>query len=193
MQHQLPPLPYALDALEPHISRETMEFHHGKHHKTYVDKLNELIKDTEFENAALEDIVRRATGKIFNNAAQTWNHTFFWNCMAPKGGGKPSGALLKAIDSSFGSFDQFQKKFSEEAAELFGTGWTWLVKRNDGSLAVEPMGDADTPLASNGRALLTLDVWEHAYYIDYRNRRAEFIAAFWNIVNWDFAARNHAA
>lgn len=192
MEHKLPPLPYPPDALQPHISRETMEFHHGKHHKTYVDKLNELIKGTEFENAALEDIVRRAQGKVFNNAAQHWNHTFFWSCMAPKAGGKPAGALMKAIETSFGSFEQFKKKFSEEAAELFGTGWTWLVKRDDGSLVIQPMGDADTPVKSGGRALLTLDVWEHAYYIDYRNRRPDFIAAFWNVVNWDFAAKNHA-
>jgi Fe-Mn family superoxide dismutase len=192
MEHKLPPLPYSKDALAPRISAETMEFHHDKHHKTYVDKLNELIKGTEFENAALEDIVRRSTGKIFNNAAQHWNHSFFWQCMAPKAGGNPTGELARAIDRSFGSVDQFKTKFSEEAAELFGTGWTWLVKRDDGSLAIEPLGDADTPIASGKRALLTLDVWEHAYYIDYRNRRPDFIAAFWNIVNWDFAAKNYA-
>lgn len=193
MHHELPPLPYSYDALEPHVSRETMEFHHDKHHKAYVDKLNSLIKGTEFENAPLEEIVRRAKGKIFSNAAQTWNHTFFWNCMRKNGGGRPSGALSQAIDSAFGSFDAFNKRFSEEAAELFGTGWTWLVKRNDGTLAIEPKDDADTPLASGGRALLTLDVWEHAYYIDYRNRRPDFIKAFWNVVNWDFAAKNYAA
>ena len=192
MQHQLPPLPYALDALEPHISRETMEFHYGKHHKTYVDKLNELIKGTEFENATLEDMMRRAKGKIYNNAAQTWNHTFFWQCMAPKGGGQPSGAFSKAIDESFGSFDQFKKKFSDTAAELFGSGWTWLVKRADGSIAIEPESNADTPLGWDHRPLLTLDVWEHAYYIDYRNKRPDFIKAFWNVVNWEFAAKNYA-
>ena len=193
MHHELPPLPYPYDALEPYISRETMEFHYGKHHKAYVDKLNSLIKGTEFENSTLEEIVRRAKGKIFNNAAQAWNHTFFWNCMRNNGGGKPAGALSQAIDSAFGSVDEFKKRFSEEAAELFGTGWTWLVKRRDGSLAIEPKDDADTPLASGARALLTLDVWEHAYYIDYRNQRPEFIKAFWNIVNWDFAAKNYAA
>jgi len=192
MPYELPPLPYPKEALEPHMSRETLEYHHGKHHKAYVDKLNELVKGTPFENAALEDVVRRSEGKIFNNAAQVWNHTFFWNCMSPKGGGKPSGKLAQAIDSSFGSFEDFKKKFSTEAVDVFGTGWAWLVKRDDGSLAIAPMEDADTPLKSGGRALLTLDVWEHAYYIDYRNRRPDFIAAFWNIVNWDFAARNHA-
>ena len=193
MAHELPPLPYSRDALEPHISRETMEFHHGKHHKTYVEKLNDLIKGTPFENASLEDIVRRSDGKIYNNAAQHWNHTFFWNCMAPKSAAKPSAALAQAIDKSFGSFDAFKKKFGTEAAELFGTGWTWLVKRDDGSLAIEPLEDADTPLKKGGRALLTLDVWEHAYYIDYRNERPKFIEAFWNIANWEFAARNYAS
>ena len=192
MQHQLPPLPYALNALEPHISRETMEFHYGKHHKTYVEKLNELIKGTEFENATLEDMMRRAKGKIYNNAAQTWNHTFFWQCMSPQGGGQPSGAFSKAVDASFGSFDQFKKKFSDTAAELFGSGWTWLVKRADGSLAIEPESNADAPLGWDHRPLLTLDVWEHAYYIDYRNKRPDFIKAFWNVVNWDFAAKNYA-
>ena len=193
MKHELPPLPYPTNALEPHISRETLEFHHGKHHKTYVDKLNELVKGTEYESASLEDIIRRAEGKIFNNAAQTWNHTFFWNCMAPKAGGAPSGALAQAIDKSFGSFDAFKQKFSTVSGDLFGSGWTWLVRRDDGSLGIEPLKDADTPIKSGGRALLTLDVWEHAYYIDYRNKRPDFIAAFWNIVNWEFVAKNMTA
>jgi superoxide dismutase, Fe-Mn family len=193
MQHELPPLPYPMDALQPHISRETLEFHYGKHHKTYVDKLNDMIKGTEFEKASLEDIVRKSDGKIFNNAAQTWNHTFFWNCMTPKGAGQPSGPLQQAIDKSFGSFDEFKKKFSTASADLFGSGWTWLVKRGDGSLAIEPLKDADTPLAHGNTAVLTLDVWEHAYYIDYRNKRPDFIAAFWNVVNWDFAAKNYVA
>lgn len=192
MTHELPPLPYPKEALEPHISRETLEYHHGKHHKAYVDKLNELIKGTEFENASLEDIVRRSEGKVFNSAAQAWNHTFFWSCMSPKGGGKPSGPLAQAIDSSFGSFGEFEKKFSAAAADLFGSGWAWLVKSGDGKLAIEPLKDANTPLKSGGRAVLTLDVWEHAYYIDYRNRRPDFIKAFWNVVNWDFATRNFA-
>ena len=193
MQHELPPLPYPMDALEPHISRETLEFHHGKHHKTYVEKLNELIKGTEFESASLEDIVRRSNGKIFNNAAQHWNHSFFWKCMAPKAGGKPAGALLQAIEKSFGSFEEFKKKFGTASADLFGSGWAWLVRRSDGTLAIEPLKDADTPLKSGGTALLTLDVWEHAYYIDYRNKRPDFIEAFWKIVNWEFAASNYAA
>ena len=193
MKHELPPLPYAADALAPHISRETMEFHHGKHHKTYVDKLNELIQGTEFANAPLEDIVRRADGAIYNNAAQHWNHSFFWQCLAPRAGGKPGESIGRAIDSSFGSFDAFKKKFSESAATLFGSGWTWLVKRDDGSLAIEQMSNADTPVRKGGRAILTLDVWEHAYYIDYRNKRPDFIEAFWNVVNWEFAQRNHAA
>jgi superoxide dismutase, Fe-Mn family len=193
MKHTLPPLPYALNALEPHVSAETLEFHHGKHHKTYVEKLNELIAGTEFENEPLEQIVKRSDGKIFNNAAQAWNHTFFWNCMRPAGGAAPSGATAQAIDKSFGSLDKFKNEFSKAAADIFGSGWAWLVQREDGSLAIEPMKNADTPLAFDDRALLTLDVWEHAYYIDYRNRRPEFISAFWNIVNWDFVAKNLAA
>ena len=192
MKHTLPTLPYSKDALAPYVSAETMEFHHDKHHKAYVDKLNQLMKGTEFENAALEDIVRRSKGKIFNNAAQHWNHSFFWQCMAPKAGGNPTGELAQAIDRSFGSFDQFKQKFSKEAEELFGTGWTWLVRGDDGSLTIEPLEDANTPIASGKRAVLTLDVWEHAYYIDYRNRRPDFIGAFWNIVNWDFVAKNCA-
>ena len=192
MQHELPPLPYAKDALEPHISRETMEFHHDKHHKTYVDKLNELVRGTEFENMSLEEIVRRAQGKIFNNAAQAWNHTFFWNCMTPRSERSPTGALKERIDVSFGSYEEFRKKFSAAAADLFGSGWAWLVRAADGSLSIEALGNADTPIASGGRPLLTLDVWEHAYYIDYRNKRPDFISAFWNVVNWDFAAKNYA-
>jgi Fe-Mn family superoxide dismutase len=193
MPHDLPPLPYPEHALEPYMSRETLSLHHGKHHKTYVDKLNELIKGTDFENATLEDIVRRSEGTMFNNAAQAWNHTFFWNCMAPKAGGKPAGALLQAIESSFGSFEKFKQAFSESAADLFGSGWAWLVKDAQRGLTIAPLKDADTPVRSGGKAILTLDVWEHAYYVDYRNRRPEFIEAFWNIVNWDFAARNFAA
>ena len=193
MQHELPPLPYPMDALEPHISRETLEFHHGKHHKTYVDKLNDLIKGTEFESASLEDIVRRSDGKIFNNAAQHWNHAFFWNCMAPKAGGKPSGALLQAIEKSFGGFEDFKKQFGTASVDLFGSGWAWLVRRADGALEIQPLKDADTPLKSGGKALLTLDVWEHAYYIDYRNKRPDFVEAFWKIANWDFAAKNYGA
>jgi superoxide dismutase, Fe-Mn family len=192
MRHQLPPLPYPEDALEPHMSRETLQLHYGKHHKTYVDKLNELVQGTEFENASLEDIIRRSEGKVFNNAAQTWNHTFFWNCLTPKNSGKPAGPLLQAIESSFGGFDAFKDAFSKAAADLFGSGWVWLVK-DERSLAIKPLKDADTPIRSGGRPIITLDVWEHAYYVDYRNRRPEFISAFWNIVNWEFAARNFQA
>src|SRR5436190_13944414 len=193
MTHQLPALPFPKEALEPHMSRETLDYHHGKHHKAYVDKLNELIKDTEFEKMGLEDIVRCAEGKIFNNAAQHWNHSFFWKCLTPKAADQPSGELLQAITKHFGSFDAFKKKFGTAAEELFGTGWAWLVRREDGSLAVEPLEDACNPLKAGGHALLTLDVWEHAYYIDYRNRRPDFVKAFWNVVNWEFVARNFAA
>jgi Fe-Mn family superoxide dismutase len=170
-----------------------MEFHHGKHHKAYVDKLNTLIQGTQFESMALEDIVRRSDGGIYNNAGQHWNHSFFWKCLAPNGGGRPSERMARAIDASFGSFDAFKEKFGTASASLFGSGWTWLVKRDDGSLAIEPMSNADTPVKFGTRAVLTLDVWEHAYYIDYRNKRPDFIAAFWNVVNWEFAAQNYGA
>ena len=190
MQHQLPPLPYALDALEPHMSAETLEFHHGKHHKAYVDKLNELIKNTEHEHMELEEIVRSAPqGPIFNNAAQTWNHAFFWHCLSPDGG-KAEGELSRAIDASFGSFDAFKSKFTKTAIETFGSGWAWVVRGKDGSLAIESTSNAGTPIVGNKQPLLTCDVWEHAYYIDYRNARPKFLEAFWNIVNWDFVRRN---
>ena len=190
MEHQLPPLPYLLDALEPHISRETMEFHYGKHHRTYVDKLNALIKGTEYEKMALEDIIRKADGPVFNNAAQTWNHTFFWNSLTPDGGGKPEGALAGAIKKSFGSFDAFKDKFTKAATEHFGSGWAWLVRDDSGALSIETLSDAGTPLKSGAVPLLTCDVWEHAYYIDYRNARPEFLKAYWKIANWEFASRN---
>jgi Fe-Mn family superoxide dismutase len=190
VQHELPPLPYAMNALEPHISRETLEFHYGKHHQTYVTNLNKLMKDTEFENKTLEEIIRGAQGGIFNNAAQVWNHTFFWHSMSPGGGGKPSGELLKAIETKFGSVDDFREKFS---IAVFGSGWAWLVKHPDGGLGIETTSNALTPVASDKKPLLTLDVWEHAYYIDYRNKRPDFVAAYWNVVNWDFASRNFAA
>ena len=193
MHHELPPLPYATNALEPHISRETLEFHYGKHHQTYVTKLNDLIKGTEFEDKPLEDIVRRSQGGIFNNAAQTWNHTFFWHSMSPHGGGKPSAKLLGSIESAFGSLEDFREKFSSAAVAVFGSGWAWLVKHPDGSLGIETTANAHTPLASDNRPLMTCDVWEHAYYIDYRNKRPDFLAAFWNVVNWEFAERNYAA
>lgn len=188
MKHQLPSLPYPLDALQPHISRETLEYHYGKHHQQYVDTLNSLISGTEFENMSLIDIIRKARGPIFNNAAQAWNHTFYWNCLSPKGGGKPVGKLATAVDARFGSVEQFKKEFSKAAVGTFGSGWTWLVQNPDGAIAIESMSNAGTPLTTDRRPLLTCDVWEHAYYIDYRNRRPDYVAAFWNVVNWKFAA-----
>ena len=191
MEHTLPPLPYAMDALAPHISRETFEYHYGKHHQTYVTNLNNLIKGGEFENAGLEDIVRKASGGLFNNAAQVWNHTFFWNSMKPNGGGAPSGALIEAINKKWGSFDEFKKAFQASAVGNFGSGWTWLVKKPDGSVDIANTGNAGTPLTGADKALLTIDVWEHAYYIDYRNLRQKFVETFIDkLVNWGFAASN---
>jgi superoxide dismutase, Fe-Mn family len=190
VKHELPPLPYAMTALQPHMSRETLEFHYGKHHQTYVSNLNRLIQGTEFENAPLEDIVRRSTGGIFNNAAQTWNHTFFWNSLSPEGGGRPHGEIAGAVDAKFGSFDEFKEKFSAAAIAVFGSGWAWLVKDEDGTLSIETTSNAGTPLTGRGTPLLTCDVWEHAYYIDYRNKRPDFLQAYWNIVNWEFAQQN---
>lgn len=190
MEHKLPDLPYAKDALAPHMSAETLEFHHDKHHATYVNKLNELIKGTEYEDMDLVDIVKKSEGPTFNNAAQVWNHTFFWNSLSPQGGGKPSGELASAIDQAFGSFDAFKEKFATAAAGNFGSGWTWLIKKTDGSLDILNTSNAGTPVKENGQALLTCDVWEHAYYIDYRNARPKYLEAFWNIANWDFAAEN---
>jgi Fe-Mn family superoxide dismutase len=190
MKHELPPLPYPKNALEPHMSRETLEFHHDKHHANYVNKLNELIQGTEFENASLEDIVKRSSGAVFNNAAQTWNHSFFWNCLSPKGGGEAPGEIGRQIASSFGSFNDFKTKFSQAAEGQFGSGWAWLCRGADGKLSVRSTGNADTPLKSGDTPLLTCDVWEHAYYIDYRNSRKDFVAAFWNLVNWEFVEKN---
>jgi len=190
MQHQLPPLPYAMDALQPHISKETLEFHYAKHHAAYVTNLNNLIKGTEFESATLEDIIRKSAGGMFNNAAQVWNHTFYWNCLAPKGGGQPTGALAAAIGKKWTSFDGFKEAFTKSAVGNFGSGWTWLVKKPDGSVDIVNTGNAATPITGADKPLLTCDVWEHAYYIDYRNRRPDYVAAFWNLVNWPFAARN---
>jgi Fe-Mn family superoxide dismutase len=193
MEHQLPPLPFAKDALAPHISAETMEFHYGKHHQTYVTNLNNLIKGTEFENAALEDIIKKSSGGIYNNSAQVWNHTFFWNSMKPNGGDAPKGALADAINTKWGSFDEFKKAFQASAVGNFGSGWTWLVKKADGSVDIVNMGAAGTPLTTGDKALLTIDVWEHAYYIDYRNLRAKFVENFLNnLANWDFAEANYA-
>ena len=191
MEHQLPPLPYPIDALEPHYSKETLEYHHGKHHKAYVDKLNELQKGTEFETMTLEDIMKKASGPIYNNAAQIWNHTFFWNSMKPNGGGEPSGALADAIHKKWGSFSAFRDAFIKAAVGNFGSGWTWLVKKADGSLDIVNMGAAGTPLTTGDTAVFTVDVWEHAYYIDYRNLRPKFVETYLDkLANWDFAAKN---
>ncbi|MDM8558941.1 Fe-Mn family superoxide dismutase [Candidatus Parabeggiatoa sp. HSG14] len=190
MEHTLPALPYEINALEPHISKETLEFHHGKHHQTYVTNLNNLIKGTEFADMSLEDIVKKSSGGMFNNAAQIWNHSFYWNCLAPNGGGQPSGSLADAINSSFGSFDKFKEEFTKTAVTTFGSGWGWLVKNADGSLALASTSNAGTPMTAGQTALLTCDVWEHAYYIDYRNARPKYVGAFWNLVNWDFVAKN---
>lgn len=192
MEHTLPALPYAMDALQPHISKETLEFHYGKHHQTYVTNLNNLIKGTEFENSSLDEIVKKSSGGVFNNAAQIWNHTFYWNSLSPKGGGKPTGALATAIDAKWGSFDAFKEAFTKSAVANFGSSWTWLVKKADGSLDIVNTSNAATPLTTTDRPLITCDLWEHAYYIDYRNRRPDYLGAFWSLVNWDFAAKNFA-
>ncbi len=190
MEHKLPPLPYPKEALAPTISAETLEYHYGKHHAAYVTNLNKLIVGTPFENAPLEEIVQKATGPLFNNAAQVWNHTFYWNSLSPNGGGEPKGALMDAINKSFGSFAAFKEKFSAAAVGQFGSGWAWLVKGPDGGVAIEATSNAGTPLQQGKKALLTCDVWEHAYYIDYRNARPAYVEAFWKIVNWGFAEGN---
>lgn len=192
MEHQLPPLPYPMNALEPHISRETLEFHYGKHHQAYVTNLNNQIKDSEFAQATLEEIVKKSSGGVFNNAAQVWNHTFFWQCLKPNGGGEPSGKLAEGIQAKWGSFERFREAFTQSALANFGSGWTWLVKKPDGTLDIVNTSNAGTPLTGSDKPLLTCDVWEHAYYIDYRNARARFLAAFWQLVNWDFVAKNAA-
>lgn len=194
MAHQLPDLPYAKDALAPHISAETFEYHHDKHHAAYVANLNKMIDGTEYADMPLENIIKQAEGGIYNNAAQTWNHTFFWNCMKPNGGGEPSGELADAIKQKWGSYDEFKQAFQASAVGNFGSGWTWLVKKSDGSVDVVNMGAAGTPLTTGDKPLLCIDVWEHAYYIDYRNARPKFVETFIeNLVNWDFAAENYAA
>jgi len=191
MAFELPKLPYAMDALAPHISAETLEFHHGKHHATYVNNLNNLIKGGKFENAPLEQIIKEAGhGGLFNNAAQHFNHSFYWTSMKPRGGGEPGGKVGDAIKKAFGDFSEFKKKFSEAATTHFGSGWAWLVQKGDGAVEIAATNDADTPIAHGTRPLLTCDVWEHAYYIDYRNARAKYIEAWWNLVNWDFANSN---
>lgn len=193
MEHKLPVLPYALDALAPHLSKETLEYHYGKHHQTYITNLNNLIKGTEFENADLEEIVKKSSGGLFNNAAQTWNHTFYWLSLTPNGQGKPAGELAAAIDAKWGSFDAFKAEFDKVAAGTFGSGWAWLVKKADGSLDLVSTSNAATPLTTDAVPLLTCDVWEHAYYIDYRNARPGYLEHFWALVNWEFVAKNLAA
>ena len=190
MEHKLPELPYAKDALAPGISAETIEYHYGKHHKAYVDNLNKLIPGTEFEKMSLEEIVKKASGGIFNNAAQDWNHSFYWKCLSPNAGGEPNGILANAINKSFGSFSQFKEKFTNTAVTTFGSGWAWLVNNSDGTLSIESSSNAGNPLKDGKKALLTCDVWEHAYYIDYRNARAKYVEAFWNLVNWKFVEQN---
>ncbi len=192
MEHTLPPLPYAKDALQPNISAETLEYHHGKHHQTYVTNLNNMIKGTEYENMSLEEIIQKSSGGVFNNSAQVWNHTFFWNCMSPNGGGAPTGKVADAINAKWGSFDKFKEEFNKSALGNFGSGWTWLVQKTDGSVDIVNTSNAGTPLTTSDKALLTADVWEHAYYIDYRNARAKFLEAFWNVANWEFANQNMA-
>ncbi|WP_396268207.1 superoxide dismutase [Ideonella sp.] len=193
MTHTLPPLPFGLDDLAPHMSRETLEYHHGKHHNAYVTNLNNLIPGTEFENASLEDIVRKSSGGVYNNAAQIWNHTFFWNCLKAGGGGEPTGALAAAINAKWGSYAAFKEAFTKSAVGNFGSAWTWLVKKADGSVDIVNMGAAGTPLTTGDKALLTIDVWEHAYYIDHRNLRPRFVETFFtSLVNWSFAEANFA-
>ena len=193
MKHELPELPFAETALEPHISAETLQYHHGKHHAKYVSTLNELLPGTELELQSLEEIIQRASGKLFNNAAQVWNHTFYWNCLSPKGGGNPEGPFAAVLDEEFGSFDQFKQQFNDVAKGLFGSGWTWLVKDGTGKVSIEPMSNAGTPIQNGGTPLLTCDVWEHAYYIDYRNARPKYLDGFWNLVNWEFVAQQYQA
>ncbi|WNL45197.1 Fe-Mn family superoxide dismutase [Dyella sp. BiH032] len=188
MAIELLPLPYELHGLAPHLSAETLEYHYGKHHRAYVTNLNALIAGTEFEGMQLEEIVRRASGPIFNNAAQAWNHSFYWNSMSPRGGGAPQGRLADAIARDFGSFEAFKEAFAKSGTTLFGSGWTWLVQRPDGKLAIVNTANADTPLTGEDRPLLVADVWEHAYYIDYRNARPNYLQAFWQLAHWEFAA-----
>ncbi len=189
MEHKLPDLPYGKGELAPHISEETLDYHYGKHHATYVTKLNDAIPGTEFENASLEEIIKGSSGGVFNNAAQIWNHTFYWHSLSPNGGGAPSGDLATEIEKAFGSVDDFKTQFTNSAIGNFGSGWTWLVKNGD-ALEIVNTDDAGTPMTDGKTALLTCDVWEHAYYIDYRNARPKYLEAFWGLVNWDFAAKN---
>lgn len=186
MAFELPALPYAMDALQPHISKETLEYHYGKHHLTYVNNLNNLLQNHPLANESLENIILKSDGGLFNNAAQVWNHTFYWHCLSPQGGGDPTGQLHAAIEKTFGSFAAFKEQFSKTALTTFGSGWAWLVQNQDGSIAITSTSNADTPMKHGQTALMTCDVWEHAYYIDYRNARATYIEHFWNLINWDF-------
>ncbi|MCB9666191.1 MAG: superoxide dismutase [Alphaproteobacteria bacterium] len=191
MAFELPALPYPKDALAPHISAETLDFHHGKHHAAYVSKLNAAVEaDAGLQGKTLEQIVKSSSGGVFNNAAQVWNHTFYWNSMSPSGGGAPTGAIAAAIDASFGSFAAFKEKFSAAAGGQFGSGWAWLVKEPSGGLAIVTTANADTPITGASTPILTCDVWEHAYYVDYRNARPKYVEAWWSLVNWDFANAN---
>jgi Fe-Mn family superoxide dismutase len=191
MTHELPKLPYAMNALAPTLSQETLEYHYGKHHQAYVNNLNNLIKNTEFADLSLEETIKKATGGIFNNAAQVWNHSFYWHCLSPRAG-EPSGKLADALIKKFGSVDEFKKQFSQAAITVFGSGWAWLVKNTDGTLEIIQTSNAGTPLQQNKKAILTCDVWEHAYYIDYRNARPSYLENFWKLVHWDFMAENFA-
>lgn len=190
MSFTLPPLPYAMNALAPHISQETLEYHYGKHHQTYVTNLNKLIVDTEFADMTLETIIKKASGGIFNNAAQVWNHTFYWHCLSPNGGGEPPKAVAEALIKTFGSLADFKEQFTQTAISTFGSGWAWLVQDTDGALSITSTSNAGTPMTEGKKALLTCDVWEHAYYIDYRNVRPDYLKAFWSLINWDFIAEN---
>lgn len=190
MKHTLPSLPYPRNALEPHLSSETLDFHYGKHHQAYADKLNDLIAGSKFQEASLEEIIVTAAGAIFNNAAQVWNHSFYWSCLSPRGGGPPSGPINEALQSKWGSFDKFRGDFTQGAAANFGSGWTWLVKNDRAELEIVSTSNAGTPLTDGKLPILTIDVWEHAYYIDYRNARPKYIEAYWNLVNWEFANEN---
>jgi Fe-Mn family superoxide dismutase len=190
MTHELPKLPYAMDALAPTISQETLEYHYLKHHQAYVNNLNNLIKGTEFEKASLEETILKSSGGIFNNAAQIWNHTFYWHCLTPKSSREPQGKLADTIKKTFGSFEDFKKHFSQTAISTFGSGWAWLVRNTEGELEIVSTSNAGTPMTDEKQALLTCDVWEHAYYIDYRNARPTYVEKFWDIVNWDFVAKN---
>ncbi len=192
MTFELPSLPYARDALTPHISEETLDFHYGKHHQAYVTNLNKLVAGTEFEDKSLEEIITSANGGIFNNAAQVWNHSFYWSCLSPQGGGKPTGELLSTIEATFGSFAEFKEQFTQTAATQFGSGWAWLSKNTSGELVICATANAGNPLTEGNKPLLTCDVWEHAYYIDTRNNRPQYIEHFWALVNWDFVAEQLA-